>query len=233
MMCHIYKSLTVVSLLLVSASCVLGEDAPKKFIIPDFTLSPSRNYGVTVPIFALTENDKPAPTNNLVDMHNGNTLAVIHASVGYERALNYREPVPARWSKDETLVVWTVEGKWNPSALVALRLQNGQVLWQRDLLALGQKAILERTQKAAPTKYAESKKANAGNGSVYPDGFTICVDVLDPISLPLHMRVVLTSNPKRFPDFPTLNSHLDAVLDEQGEFKVTAFKLGSASSSHV
>lgn len=97
---------------------------------------------------------------------------------------------------------------------------------------MAQQAILTRTRKAAPEKYAVAKEANAGNGSAFPEGFTIDVEALDPISCPLHLRAVLTSNPKGIEDFPKLDSHLDAIVDKDGKFKVTDFQLGHAPSRH-
>ena len=219
-------------ILLPTLVSALAADTKAKFLIPDYTQSPDGRYGVTVPIFDLIQDDKAKPTNNLVEIRTGRVLAVIHADTGYDRALNFHETLPSRWSQDGSLLLWEVEGKWFPDALVLLRLENGQLAWQRDLLRLAQQAILDRTRKAAPKKYAAAKKANAGNGSAYPEGFTIDVEPLAAISLPLQVRAVLTSDPKGTGQIPKLESHLDAIIDKQGKFKVTAFSLGPAASRH-
>lgn len=83
-----------------------------------------------------------------------------------------------------------------------------------------------------PERYAAAKKANAGNGSAYPEGFTIDVEVLDPNSFPLRVRAILTSDPKGIGEIPKVDSHLDAVIDKHGKFTVTDFKLGPAVSHH-
>ena len=68
-------------------------------------------------------------------------------------------------------------------------------------------------------------------GDAYHDGFSIDVQPLaPPVELPLKVRVVLTSNPKRIEDYPTLDSHLEGVVNEQGEFSVVSFALESIAS---
>lgn len=220
------------AMLLVVAAYASAAEPEATFLIPDYTHSPDGRYGVTVPIFAAVKDDETEPTNNLVEIRTGRVLAVIHADPGYDRALNYHETLPSRWSPDGSLVLWEVAGKWFSDAVVLLRLENGRVAWQRDLLRLAQEAILSRTRKAAPEKYAAAKTANAGNGSAYPDGFSIDVEARDPIALPLRVRAVLTSDPKATGSVPKLESHLDAVVDEQGNLKVTDFGLGHATSRH-
>ena len=192
-----YRALAL--LLFATFAPIHSEEKPK-FSIPDKTLSPDRRYGVTVPIFAVTKDDEPEPTNNVVEVRTGHRLAVIHADTGYDRPLNHHETLPARWSSDSSLLLWEVAGKWSPDTLVLLKLDDGHMVWQRNLLELAQQAILARTRKAEPEKYAEAKKANAGNGSAYPEGFTVDVEVLDPIAFPLHVRAFLSANPKGIED---------------------------------
>jgi hypothetical protein len=47
-------------------------------------------------------------------------------------------------------------GKWAFRALVLLKIESGEVKWQRDLLKQMQQEILARTRKAKPRKYAAS-----------------------------------------------------------------------------
>ncbi len=44
--------------------------------------------------------------------------------------------------------------------------------------------------------------------------------------------VALTSNPKGIEGKATLESHLEATVDEKGKFTVTKFGLGAGASSH-
>lgn len=141
--------------------------------------------------------------------------------------MNHGGVLPCRWSPDGSLLLWEVEGKWFPDALVLLKFNNGTLEWQTNILAAAQKESLSRTKNAAPEKYAEAKKANAGNGSAYPEGFTIDVVAMNPIALPLCVWAALTSDPKEIEDFPQLESALQAVVDDRGQFVVTHFYVGS------
>ena len=101
--------------------------------------------------------------------------------------------------------------------------------WQRNLLKIGQQAILARTKRAAPRKYRAAKEQNKGNGSAYPDGFTVDVAVEgkkgEPLSLPLAIFVSLTSNPKGIEDLINLDASLEASMNSEGKFTVTKFHL--------
>jgi hypothetical protein len=73
---------------------------------------------------------------------------------------------------------------------------------------------------------------HAGNGSAYPDGFTVNVTDSDqgdaPLSLPLAISTALESDPKAIEDFPEkakLNSEMDAIVDPDGKFVVKNFHL--------
>ena len=206
---------------------VSGEGIPKGFIVMESSHSPDHRYGVTVPVFDLEhpENGPADLRNGLVELKTGRVLAKIQAEEGYDRLLNFRETLPARWSADSALLVWTVAGKWFPTALVALKIEKGEAKWQVDILKTAQNAILARTTKAAPRQYAATKKQNAGNGSAYPEGFTVDAAVLDPISFPLRVHATLTANPKQMESLINLDSHLDAVITPEGKFVVTDFQL--------
>jgi hypothetical protein len=196
-----------------------------KILVPDGTLSPDGRYGVTVPVFDF---DTEAE-NAVIEVRTHRVLAVIHGPIGYDRSVGHRSEPVANWSHDGSLLLWTVRGKWSPCALTLLKVENHQVLWQKDLLLPAQQAILTRTREADPKKYAAAQQANKGNGSAFPEGFTVDVEVLEPISVPLHLRAFLTSNPKGIEWMPTLASNLDALIDEEGKLLVTNFKLGHAS----
>ncbi len=215
-----------VILLLLGVSA-FAQAIPKGFTIPDTTLSPNRRYGVTVPILDNAPAGK-VPKNSVVDVKSGDVIAVIDGETGWDRQ-NHEEVQPARWSEDGSLLLWQIEGKWAPVTLVLMKFEGGKLLWQLDVLKAGQEAILERTKKAAPKKYAAAKVANKGNGSAYPDGFTITVSAEDPIALPLRIKAFLTANPKELEDFPDLDSHMDATIDAEGKFVVKGFKMGTTN----
>ncbi len=212
---------------LVWTSYAAAQIAPTGYTIPDITLSPDHRYGVTVPGL-----DTPNPQNSLVDVKTGHVLAVIHANTGYEQA-NHVSLLPSRWARDGSFLLWEVDGKWCDTALVLLKLQSGTVEWQRDLLKLGQQAILTRTKQTAARKYRAAKEQNKEHGSAFPDGFTVDVAVEskegEPLLLPLTIHVYLTSNPKSIEDQKHINldARLDAFVDSEGKFTVTKFHLGT------
>ena len=201
-----------------------GETVPAGYKVLDITLSPDHRYGVTVP-----DLNTANPQNSLVEVETGRVLAVIEADTGYESA-NHNAVLPSRWAKDDSLLLWEVDGKWCDTALVLLKLQNGAVVWQLDLLKTGQQAILALTKRAKPKKYFVAKEENRDSGSAYPDGFTVYVvaegDKNEAPSLPLKVQAYLTSNPKSIEGLTNLDSRLDAVVDKDGKFRVTNFHLG-------
>ena len=203
-----------------------AQTVPPGYTIPDITLSPDHRYGVTVPGL-----DTPNPHNSLIETKTGRVLAEIQAITGYEHA-NHISLAPSRWTRDNSYLLWEVDGKWCDTALVLLKLENGNVAWQRDVLKIGQQAILARTKQAAPGKYRDAKEQNKGNGSAYPDGFTVDVAIEgkedEPLSLPLTIHVYLTSNPKGIDDRPFVNldARLDGTMNSEGTFTVTKFYLG-------
>jgi hypothetical protein len=156
---------------------------PSGFSIPAFTLSPDRRYGVTAPdldhyIEPTAAQTKGAPQNQVVEVSTGRVLVLIQSVSGFvDRAahMNHGGINPTRWSKDSSLLLWEIEGKWSPRALVLIKLQDGTVKWQTNLLEIAQQEALTHTRKAAPEKYS-AEKANAGS-SGFLDGFTINVRV--------------------------------------------------------
>jgi hypothetical protein len=82
-------------------------------------------------------------------------------------------------------------------------------------------------------EYAAAKKANAGNGTAYPDGFTVNVTIGGeegaPLTFPLLMHARLESNPKEIENFPKnaeLASEMDATMGADGKLVVKEFHLG-------
>ena len=201
--------------------------------IPAYTISPNGRYGVTVPHFDFEKSDTQNDSNDLVDLKTSRTLTKIPQEVcAYDRALNHHDSATPVWSADSSLLLWRVNGKWFPDSYILLRLNDGTIAWQLDLLKTAQNEILRRTRKAVPKLYNKAKISNAGNGSAYPEGFTIDVEAKEPLSLPLRIKVNLTANPKDIPDKPNLDSHMEAVIDPKGNFQVTDFALDDGPSPH-
>jgi hypothetical protein len=182
--------------------------------------------GVTVPVLD-QHKDSENPKNSVIELKTGRTVAIIRTRWTAWNVMGHGRVLPSRWSPDGSLLVWEVDGKWFRDAVVLLKFQNGAREWQCDLTANAHREILERTKRASPERYAEAKKANAGNGSAYPEGFTIEVLASDPISVPLNVRAGLTSDPKGIDGLARLGSELSAIVDEHGKFSVTAFHLNN------
>jgi hypothetical protein len=213
---------------------------PSGYVISPSSVSPNREYGVSA--FDNTINPIPdeIDENKIVDLHTGQIVGIIHGSSAMIH-MNQEEILPARWSPDGSLLLWEVDGKWSPSTLTLLRIENGKVKWALDVLRTVQQAILVRTRQVAPQKYAVAKKENKGNGTAFPDGFTVNVRVEGdkeggatenvqgkPISLPFKVHAELTSNPKEMEDWPQeaqLDSELDGVITPERQLNVTGFRL--------
>lgn len=206
---------------------VQAAEIPKGFALAPDSTSPDGRYTVLVPVCDDASPDSNLPADRLYDLRAGKALGDLVGNPGCNRAMNHIEVMPSRWSADSSLLLWFVGGKWFPWAYVVARVQDGKLLWQVDLLAEAQKAILAQTKAAAPARYAAAKKANAGSGSAYPEGFTVDVKAALPLTLPLKVRVVLTANPKEIddPDLPNLDASLEAVVDRDGKFTITSFRL--------
>jgi hypothetical protein len=211
---------------LVSAAAIcLAANPNTDYVTPSFTFSPNGRYGVMVPVWHDEGAQEPDERQNkVVELSTGRVVTVIHADPGYNRALNHHETAPPHWSADSSVLLWKVNGKWFPDALVLLKLNDGREQWQIDLMKISQRAILTRTKNASPQRYAAAKQANSGNGSAYPEGFTVNVATDDKIAFPYHVLVDLTANPKQNPGFPAdLDSHLDAIVTSDGKFTVKDF----------
>jgi hypothetical protein len=226
-----------------AASFCLAQDADKdevirgpqfgaNFIVPKSSVSPDGRYGVLAPADWDHFEDDGKGQNKLVEMQSGRVLASINADTGLMQ-MNHGGILSARWSANSSYLIWTVDGKWAFRALVLLKIENGEVKWQRDLLTQMQQEILARTRKAKPRNYAAAKKQNAGNGTGYPDGFTISVTVAGeegaPLKFPLFLHAQLQSNPKDIENFPKnaeLTSEMDATMNAYGKLVVKEFHLG-------
>jgi len=207
-----------------------AQKLPAGMSIPEDTLSPNHHYGILVPQMAEEDHIKD-PHNKLVEAKTGKVIAVINAEPGFDH-MNHGGALPPVWAKDNSAVLWQVDGKWSPRALVLLTLEKGASKVQVDLLKTGQQEILARVRKAEPKKYTTIKTAHAkGYGSAYPDGFTVNVGAVgggDDLTFPVKLQVDLTSDPKGAePELPHLNAFLNAEVDAAGNFKVTKFSMGN------
>ncbi len=214
------------------ADVISGPQFPKNFAVAKNSVSPDGRYGVLIPTDSENYDANGTPQNRLVEIKTGTVLATIQAVTGLMH-MNHGGVLPSRWSPDGGYLLWSVDGKWTPRAIVLLKIENGHVKWQRDLLGLNQKEILARTHKVAPGRYAAAKKENRGSGSNYPDGFTVNVSVNGeasaPLQLPLTIHVQLEADPKATEDFPEaakITSEMETTIGADGNLVVKDFHLG-------
>ena len=220
------KYLCALLLAVFSLKAFCGQ-VPVGYQIPDDSISPDHRFGVSVPM-----REGPAEEtakNSVIELQSGRTVAAINAYTGWDHA-NHDEPLPSRWSKDSSILVWSVDGKWFPNALVVLHLKDNALAWQLDLLKAAQTEILARTRQATPEKYAAIKVGHKGWGSAYKDGFSIDVEVDGEIALPLRFHATLTSDPKGADNLAVVQSHLEGVVAANGEVSFKEFGLGRGRS---
>ncbi len=156
----------------------VAQNIPKGFVVPKCSLSPDGRYGVTVPILNQHE-DSEEPKNSVIEVKTGRIVAVINTKFTGWNRMGHGAVWPCRWSPDGSLLLWEVDGKWFPDAVVLLKFNDGVLEWQTDITAVAEAESLKRTKRAAPDLYATAKKANAGSGSAYPEGFSIYVEAFD------------------------------------------------------
>jgi hypothetical protein len=197
------------------AELITGKQFPDGFGIERSSLSPDKRYGVLVPA-DFDHYDESKPQNKLVEVETGRPLALINADTGKAGFMNHGGIQPSRWSADGSFLLWEVAGKWSPRALVLLKIEDGKVKWQRNLLKMAQKEILARTRKFLPKDFAAF----------------IAVDVAvagkedAPLSLPLTVHATYDSNPKAIEPPPSVyvHSEMEATIDSEGKFIVKNFR---------
>jgi hypothetical protein len=229
-------SKTAAFILLFTVCATAAPTPPPGFSYPDPEMSPSLAYGFCVPNDDLAPDLLAKAKNSLVDMKSGAVIAVIDAPVGFAHMSNGGVDAPW-WAKDESAVLWKVDGKWGPQALVLIEVEAGKQKAQIDVLKVVQKEILAQTKAAQPAIYAAAAKQNAANASeYYPDGFTIDVEPVKPdadepgneppLAFPIKFHANLDSNPKQIENYPKeaeISTEVDGELSADGTFKVTKF----------
>ena len=197
------------------AELITGKQFPDGFGVERSSVSPDKHYGVLVPA-DFDHYDEIKHQNKLVQVNTGRTLAVIDAEPGKAGFMNHGEIRPSRWSADSSFLLWEVGGKWSPRALVLLKIEDGKVKWQRNLLKMAQKEILARTRKFLPKNLA---------------AFT-AIDVQvsgkedAPLSPPLAVHAEFDTNPKAMEPPPSVyvHSEMEATIDSEGKLIVKSFR---------
>ena len=196
---------------------ITGKQFPDGFGVERSSFSPDKRYGVLAP--DSDHYDWTKHQNKLVEVNTGRTLAVINAETGCAGFTNHGGIEPSHWSADGSLLLWEVAGKWSPRALVLLKIEDGKVKWQRDLLKMAQQAILMRTRKFLPKDFVVNAR-------------TIDVQVTGeedaPLSLPVAVYAEFDSNPNPQleppPNSVYVHSEMEATVNSEGKLIVKSFR---------
>ena len=206
-----------------------ADEAP----VPANTVSPNGRYGITVPP-SFTEENSYTEYNEIIEMKTKRVLGAINNETAFAR-MNHSDLLPTRWSADSSYALWLVDGKWGMDTLMLIRLKDGEIDWQLDVIKPLQREILTRTEALDPKKFLAAKKANWGDGSAYPEKFTIDArpegTARENLKFPLRFHVYLTSNPKGAPGVPEIDSSMEATLAADGSIKITGFHAGKSKTS--
>jgi len=206
---------------------------PAHYSIPSDTLSPNGRYGVMVPDFS------EGGPSKLVDIKTGRIVAELIGAYGWQGTNPSMEwgNMAAAWSADGTLLSWIYPDKWFTRTDVLVKLHNGAVVWQVELMKPAQRAILARTEAAAPLNFAAAKLQNSGGGSAYPEGFSIDISGTGPMRFPIAYDVSLTSNPKSMddddPDSPVIRASMTMTVAADGSFSFSNFSVKPGNFSPV
>ena len=199
------------------AELITGKQFPDGFGVEPSSLSPDKRYGVLAP--DADHYDWTKHQNKLVEVNTGRTLAVINAETGVAEFTNHGGIEPSRWSADGSLLLWEVAGKWSPRALVLLKIEDGRVKWQHNLLKMAQQAILTRTRKFLLKDFV----VNASTIDVQVTG-----EEDAPLSLPVAVHVEFDSNPnpasEPLPNSGYVHSEMEATVDSEGKLIVKSFR---------
>jgi hypothetical protein len=187
-------------------------------------ISPDGRFAITVPKREFLENS--TSRNQLIELKTGRVVANLEGDVAYDHS-NHGS-YQGKWSTDGELLCWEIGGKWAQMSLVFVQLNHGMLKWQKDYTPDCVNEILRRLKAASPAAYQREKEWNKGNGSAYPEGFTVDV-VLNrscrgDVSLPCKLDIDLTSDPKHLHGTHRIDAWMDATIDKAGKLTFGEFQ---------
>lgn len=216
------RTILIISLLSIGGSISIRAEKPG---IAEDTLSPDKTYGITVP----SGTEYPERNgNSLVEVSTGKEVAVIQAATAAVQ--QNHGGYSANWTQDGENLLWSVDGKWFPRALMLIGISETEAVQQLDLLERCQQEILRRVKAESPERYRLTRETETG--SAYPDGFTIMLDwSSESLSFPLEIDIELTNDPKGLaetdPEFAArlLQATLQAEVKEDFSPEFSKFEL--------
>lgn len=187
------------------------------------SVSPDGQLAITIPTIDELDENFDAVRNQIIETKNRKVVVTIEGKAG-RPDLNHIDTNFA-WSQDSLNLLWTVEGKWGPLAVVHLAFEPKGAVRQVNLREAGCREILQRLKDARPKEYTAAVKQNEGNGEFYPEGFTIdfLFDRKSP-TLPIPFQIGLTANPKEIEGLTVLQAFMTGLLNADGELEWTNFQ---------
>lgn len=178
--------------------------------------SPDGKLGVVVPDRDQVKANQRG--NALVEITSGKQLAMIEGDTAGDHMQLDIEP---QWSRDGTVLLWYVDGKWGSWAVSVVELDRGKLAWQSDVRGKAVAAALAGARAAQPKLYASVAQHCKDAGAWFHDGFAIDVKLAagKPVALPMTFEVTMTSDPKDLdsPDMPRFDAHMTATLAADGK----------------
>ena len=214
------------TLALCAASLSLRADIPAGCRIMDGSASPDGSLAVLEPAGDAAQGGELAKMRNqIIDTKSLTVIGAIEGVPGMKQ-MNHGG-ASARWSAKGDMLLWHVDGKWGPRTATFVRLKDGRIASQIDVVKAGYDEMLKRAKKAHPKTYAAAKEHNEGSGPALPDGFAASVSLKDlpetgTPPFPVELVVTMTANPKGIEDFPAeadLEGFLFGKLDADLKIK--------------
>ena len=199
---------------ILSALCWrLHAEIPPNYRIMDGSASPDGSLAVLEPVaVGVSDDEYWKMRNQLVEVKTQTLIGGIEGVPGMKR-MNHGG-ASAQWSADGSLLLWFVDGKWGPRSVTLVKVTDGKIARQVDVVKACYNELLKRARAAHPKTYAAAKKENAGSGAALPDGFTASVALKQRDAapkFPVEFVVTMTSNPKGIEDYP-VNAELEGFL---------------------
>lgn len=197
---HLYRmkvSLSVSWIILCAATCALGADWPKGFVVQPYTQSADGRFGILVPdaqTYGDQGDDSDVP-NYLVDISNHRIIGTI-ADGDYIHNENHRD-LWADWNAASTLCVATYDGRFGFGDIQLLELHNDKF----SQVELG--AFIHNTLNGVIAREAGDPDA----------GCDVTCNVRFGEDGKIKFRAVGTTNAKRFEDQKTYGALFGGTYD--------------------
>lgn len=221
-------------------------------VLPASTSPDGKHAVLGVDLDALPAGTDPdAYPCQILEVATGKVLGAIAAPSFYRR--EGHATASYRWSKDGSLLLWFVQGKWGSLAVAVVKVAHGAIVEQIDVRAQAVRHTLAALKRARPKMYAIAKHEGEDDGSWFRDGFAIDVkpdraalneavyepwleDPIPPpsreataaVALPMTFVIEVTSNTKQRNDYPVagdLRARGTVTVDATGKLEFSQLRV--------